>query len=392
MPEFDLAVILNYYSPYVSGLTESARAIAEGLAGRGWRVAVVASQHLKSLPLRERRAGVEIFRCPVVTTISRGPVSPSLPFVAARVARMSAVANLHIPMLEAGPIARMCAPTPVVTTYHIDLWLRRSLISPVVIGAVDASARMSMRNSAAVVVNSDDQARYSRLWPTLRRANVHAIPAPCYDRAGGSPSYRETGGLHVGFAGRIAAEKGLVYLIEAFRRLPEPDARLLLAGDYVNVAGGSDIARVRRAIGGDSRVRLLGLLNDGQMRDFYALIDVFALPSISESFGIVQAEAMMAGIPSITTDIPGGRFPVVATGFGRVIPPRDPGAILRAIRELRGLSAEERAAGAAAARSLFSLEACLDSYERLFRSLGARPGARSGPGAPPALAGREEAA
>ncbi|MEU8268476.1 glycosyltransferase family 4 protein [Sphaerisporangium sp. NPDC049002] len=374
MADFDLAVILNYYSPYVSGLTDSAREIAEGLAGRGWRVAVVASQHKRSLPRRERRNGVEIFRCPVVTTISRGPVSLSLPFVAGQVARASSVANLHIPMLEAGPIARLCAPTPVVTTYHIDLWLRPSLVSPAVIGAVDTSARMAMRRSAAVVVNSDDQARHSRLWPTMRRSRVHAIPAPCQDRTGGSPSYREGPGLHVGFAGRIAAEKGLAYLVRAFRRLPDQDARLLLAGDYIDVAGGSDIESVRRAIGDDPRVRLLGLLNGRQMRDFYASIDVFALPSISESFGIVQAEAMMAGIPSVTTDIPGGRVPVTATGFGRVIPPRDPAAIFQAIQELRDLPVERRATGARDARAKFGLQACLDAYEDLFQSLGAKPG------------------
>lgn len=375
MADFDLAVILNYYSPYVSGLTDTARAIAEGLARRGRRVAVVTSRHDPALPAREHREGVEIVRCPVVTTISRGPVSPSFPFVAGRVARASAVANLHVPMLEAGAIAPLCGATPVVTTYHIDLWLRRSPLSPAIVGAVDLSARLAMRGSSAVVVNSHDQARHSRLWPTLRRRRVHAIPAPCQDRSGGEPAYRESDGLHVGFAGRIAPEKGLVYLIEAFRRIDEPDARLLLAGDYVNVAGGSDIDRVRRAIGDDRRVRLLGLLDGPRMRDFYASIDVFALPSVSESFGIVQAEAMMTGVPSVTTDIPGGRSPVVDTGFGRLVPPRDPGAIADAVRQLRRMTAGERAAGMREARRRFGLEACLDAYEELFDSL-RRPAAR----------------
>ncbi|MCG5214580.1 glycosyltransferase family 4 protein [Streptosporangium soli] len=369
MAGFDLILVLNYYSPYVSGLTDSARAIGEGLAGRGWRVAVVTAQHLPSLPRRERLNGVEVFRCPVVTTISRGPVSPSLPYTAARLARRASVVNLHTPMLEAGLIARMCRPTPVVTTYHIDLWLRRSLISPLVLAGVDAAARWAMRHSAAVVVNSEDQARYSRLWPTMRRADLHSIPAPCQDRTGGDAGYRETEGLHVGFAGRIAAEKGLEYLISAFRRIPEPDARLLLAGDYVNVAGGSSIEQVRQAAGDDPRVRLLGLLGGREMNDFYSSIDVFALPSISESFGIVQAEAMMTGVPSITTDIPGGRVPVVETGFGRLVPPRNPEAILDAIGELRGVTAERRSAGARAAVARYSLNACIDAYESLFRKV-----------------------
>lgn len=306
---FDCTLVVNYYTPYVSGLTETVREVAEGLAARGRRVAVVAARHEPSLPRHEIRNGVEIFRAPVVTTVDRGPVSPAFPLLAGRIGRSSSVVNLHTPMLEAGLISRLCGDARVVTTYHIDLWLEPSLVGKVAERAVDAAARSAMRRSAAVVVNSDDQARYSRLWPTMRGRAVHSIPAPCQDRRGGEPVYRETGGLHVGFAGRIAPEKGLEYLVRSFRRIDDPDARLLLAGDYENVAGGSSVESVRAAIGDDRRVRLLGLLSGREISDFYASIDVFTLPSIAESFGIAQAEAMMTGVPSLTTDIPGGRFP-----------------------------------------------------------------------------------
>lgn len=41
-PRFDVTIVLTYYLPYTSGLTEVARTVAEGLAARGRRVAVVA--------------------------------------------------------------------------------------------------------------------------------------------------------------------------------------------------------------------------------------------------------------------------------------------------------------------------------------------------------------
>jgi glycosyltransferase involved in cell wall biosynthesis len=103
--------------------------------------------------------------------------------------------------------------------------------------------------------------------------------------------------------------------------------------------------------------------------DYYASIDVFALPSVAESFGIVQAEAMMAGVPSVTTDLPGGRFPVTSTGFGRVVPLRDPLALQKAIGELADVPPAWREQKAELARERFSVTACLDAHEALFNSL-----------------------
>ncbi len=49
-----------------------------------------------------------------------------------------------------------------------------------------------------------------------------------------------------------------------------------------------------------------------RLGDFYASLDVFTLPSVNafEAFGIVQAVAMLAGVPVLSSDIPGVRQPV----------------------------------------------------------------------------------
>ncbi|WP_412539464.1 glycosyltransferase family 4 protein [Longispora sp. K20-0274] len=362
---FDLAVVLNYYAPYVSGLTEAARLLAEGFAARGRRVAVVCQRHDPALPRHEVIAGVEVFRAPVSFGISRGLISAGFPTLAARIARESEVVHLHLPMLEAGAIAHLVGSTPILTTYHLDLWLPDGLVSSAASAATDLSARIALRRSAAVVVNSDDQARNSRILPALERSGWHPIPAPSVDRRGGEPSLRETAGLHIGFMGRVAEEKGIEYLVTAFRRQADPDARLLIAGDYENIAGGSVIDRVRAAAGDDGRVRILGLLRGRAIDDFYASIDLFALPSLYESFGIVQAEAMIAGVPVIAADVAGGRVPIQLTGFGLLIPPQDPDAIHAAIETLRATPPERRAELSDRALALFGVDAGLDAYERL---------------------------
>ncbi|MBT8224886.1 MAG: glycosyltransferase family 4 protein [Dactylosporangium sp.] len=368
-PRFDLTIVLTYYAPHLSGLTEVARTVAEGLAARGWRVAVVASRHESRLPRHETRNGVEVFRAPVLARIGRGVLCPTLPTLAGRVARDSAVVNLHLPMLEAGVVARLAGATPLVCNHHDDVWLPGGLTARTQVAVVDRSVLTALRRSAAVVVNNIDHGEHSRHWSVMERRAVHPVAPPCVDRTDGAPTMREGAGPHVGFLGRIAAEKGLQYLVAGFRRVPDPDARLLLAGDHSAVAGGSVVDRLRAEAGDDQRIRILGRLTDRQVADLYASIDVFALTSVAEeSFGIVQAEAMMAGVPVVASDLPGMRVPVRETGFGRLVPPRDPSAIAEAITEVGTMAAARRADGARRAKARFGGEMSVDGYEAVFRA------------------------
>lgn len=371
--EVDLVIALNYYVPYVSGLTDTARAVAEGLAAKDWRVSVVTTRHDRELPAQELIAGVEVLRTPVVARIGKGTISPSFPIVAARAARRAAVVNLHMPMLEAGLIARRVAAVPLVATYQCDVSLPAGMVNNLQVGAVDRSSRAALRRARVVVPSSDDYAEHSRLWPAMA-GRTHAIAPPCRDRPRGKPAFRRGTGVHVGFLGRIVEEKGLEYLVEGFLRAAQPDDRLLVGGDYTKVAGGSVIDAVRAKTGGDPRISFLGFIADDSVADFYASLDVFALPSVNslEAFGIVQVEAMMSGVPVIASDLPGVRGPVRETGFGIVVPPRDPEAIAAAIATLR-TATPDRLEGARRARERYTAAVTVAEYEGLFRALGAGP-------------------
>ncbi|MCZ2823775.1 MULTISPECIES: glycosyltransferase family 4 protein [unclassified Modestobacter] len=367
--EHDVVMALTYYSPYVSGLTEAARVVAEGLAAAGRRVLVVTTRHDQALPAEEWVNGVQVRRTPVVARLGKGVISPTFPLAVAAAARRAGVLNLHLPLLEAGPIALLVRGTPVVLTYQCDVSLSAGRADRLQESVMDRTARLAMRRSAVVVPSSDDYAEHSRLAGAMD-GKSQAIAPPCLDRAGGRPAFRDGTGLHVGFVGRIVEEKGLEYLVEGFRRLTDPAARLLVAGDHTRIAGGSVVDRVRRAAGEDNRVRLLGFLPDESLPDFYASLDVFALPSVNsfEAFGIVQVEAMMTGVPALASDLPGVRIPVQRTGFGIVVPPRDPSAIHQALVELQGWPLD-RAVGAAETRSRYGAASSIEQYARLFDTL-----------------------
>jgi glycosyltransferase involved in cell wall biosynthesis len=364
---YDLVLALDYYAPYVSGLTNEAREVAEQLSARGWRVAVVASQHDPALPTRELRNGVEIHRTRVMARVRKGIVSPLLPVKAAALIRRARVGHLHLPMIEAGIISRLVgSATPLVVTYHCDVVLGADLVSSIVLNRLDASSRAAFSRAATICATSRDYARTSRVLAN-HASDAVIIPPVCRERRPGAPTYRDGKGLHAGFLGRIVEEKGLEYLVEGFAHLQDPDARLLIAGDYTSVAGGSVIDRIRTRAKHDPRVRFLGFVPEDRLADFYASVDVFVLPSVNslEAFGIAQVEAMLAGVPVIASDLPGMRLPVAETGYGRLVPPRDAPAIHAALSEFmaqRGPDPE----GRDRARSSFGLDATIDAYEKVF--------------------------
>lgn len=359
----DLVLAVSYYSPYVSGLSEVARAEAEGLARRGFRVVVVTNQNDPEQPLQETLNGVAVIRCPVHFRLGRGTFAPSFVRTVLKQAKNAHALHIHAPMLEAGLIARKARQfTRVVLTHHIDLWVPRTLTSPLAVGAANASTRLAIRNAHLTIVNSEDQARGSRFWPDLRGHEWRPIPAACVDRRGGEARFRYTGGPHFGFLGRIVEDKGLDYLVDAFKVFPNPEARLLIGGDHLSVAGGSVMSLIQERIKSDPRIITLGPLRGAQLNDFYASIDTFLLPSVAESFGIAQAEAIMLGIPSVTTDIPGGRYPVTATKLGTLVKPRDTSALVEAMSRPHNLSPREAADAALWARDEFGIESFLTQH------------------------------
>jgi len=366
----DVVIALTYYSPYVSGLTNVARDVAEGLVERGHRVTVVTTRHDAALPEEETIAGVRVVRTPVLLQLGKGVISPAFIPAVLREARHADVVNIHAPMVEAGPLAwRAARITRVVTTYHCDVDLPSGLVNAVQRTVMDRSSVLAARSSTRVVVTSDDYADHSRIASSLTRGRA-VIPPGCHDRSGGSPAFRETDGLHVGFLGRIVEEKGIEYLVEGFSALRMPDARLIIGGDFSKVAGGSVIDRVKERIAGDDRIRLLGFVADEDVPDLYASVDAFALTSVNafEAFGIVQVEGMIAGVPAIASDLPGVRQPVRTTGFGAIVPPRDAAAITRALEDIAARD-DDVPAMAARAKELYGVDAVTTAYEELFASL-----------------------
>jgi glycosyltransferase involved in cell wall biosynthesis len=389
----NILATLTYYHPHWTGLTVVARRLAEGLAARGHSVTVLASQHEQNLPRHEEINGVHVVRVPSIGRVSRTAVMPSFPTALARLTARTDIVHLHTPMPEsllAIGQARL-QRKPTVITHHGDVVMPAGVANGVIQRAMDGNIGLAMRLADRVVVSAADYARHSTfLAPVASR--IRSIYPPVVlppPRPSAARAWRQELGLAgkqlVGFAGRFVEEKGFDFLLQAVPlvRSQLPDAQFVFAGD-TDIAYERFFDRCRallEAHGGS--VTRLGLLGDPQqMADFYAMCDVFVLPSRSDSFAIVQVEAVMSGTPLVSTDIPGAREVVRVTGAGRLVRPCDPAAlaagIVEVLRNPRPYQPRPEQV-----RAVFDPDRSIERYEELMlelhraRGMRARPGGRT---------------
>jgi glycosyltransferase involved in cell wall biosynthesis len=124
------------------------------------------------------------------------------------------------------------------------------------------------------------------------------------------------------FVGRLAAEKGLNTLIDAWPlvRAKHPRARLTLVGEGPDRVSLEASARARGlTLGAEGAVNFPGRVTDPEplLRD----ADLFILPSHEEGMSIALLEAMALGIPLVASSIPGNRRLVTDFQHGRLAAP-----------------------------------------------------------------------
>jgi len=332
-----ILIILNYYYPYVSGVSEYARVLAQELVKNGNEVTVLTSNHA-ALAAEEWLNGVRVLRTPVICRISKGTISPSFIPKAIALAKDADVVNMHLPMMESGMISRGIAAGKLIVTYHCDIQLPKTMLNRLIMRCMDISNNICLKKSGRIAVQTKDYAGHSRVAYRYQEKFVEtATPIKDYSA---KPVIREAGKKVIGFCGRLVEEKGIDVLLKAYEILcgEEDDLLLKIGGDHKGVAGGSVYKELKDYIDRHhlQNVIFTGKLKEEEMEEFYSSLDVFVLPSINslEAFGMVQIEAMYCGTPVIATDLYGVRTIVRHTGMGLVVRRNDADALAAGLREV----------------------------------------------------------
>lgn len=361
----------KFYHPYKGGMETHLETLCTGLHAHIELRVVVANTERHRVD--EVIDGIPITRLGTLLNIASAPITPGL----ARFIRMSDADIVHLHLPHPTAILSYLASRHrgrLIVTYHSDIVRQR------VMGwAFQPILHRALSRASAIVCTSPN---YIASSPVLRahRARCHVLPFSVdtsrFEVVDESvvDDLRDRYGKRVVLAvGRLVEYKGFEYLIRAMQGI---DARLILVGDGPLR---SSLERLAGEMGVTDKVVFLARVDD--VTPYYHAADVFILPSVerSEAFGLVQLEAMAAGLPVVNTRLASGVPYVSPHGVtGLTVPPRDPGALAHAVGRLLDdpdLRREYGAAGRHRARVAFGVDEMVSRTLSLYdAAMRIRPG------------------
>lgn len=342
------------------------RVLAEldGLAKRGHRTGLICEN---DAPIAAR---ARAFACPVYPVRFRWSADPMAIRRVTRVLRGERVDVLathsSLDAWVGGIAARWCR-IPVVRTRHLDLPLKRNVLSRsvyrlladmVVVTGRSGAERLALESGVAagrlvVVPTGIDPARFDPQTVRgdgVRRALGIADTAPV-----------------VGTIGVLRAIKGTDVFLRGCRAILDriPSVRFLVAGDGPMRR---EVRELRDALGLSETVHLLGHRDD--VPELLAAMDVFVFPTLGGDINAqAVSQAMAMNVPVVASDIPGNQEQARDGDTALLFPSGNAEALAEAVCRLIGdsdLRGQLAARAQVRIREGYSLEAMLDKMEGVY--------------------------
>jgi glycosyltransferase involved in cell wall biosynthesis len=216
----------------------------------------------------------------------------------------------------------------------------------------------------------------------IERSRIHVVPL-AVDLAGHAQASPDQEPFTIGYLARIAPEKGLHVLCEAYRRLragpSRPPSRLLVAGYLAPEHAGylRGISRQMDSLGMAGQMEYRGALDRAGKLAFLQSLSVLSVPSpLPTQKGLFLLEAMASGVPVVQPRLGVFTEVVEATGGGVLTEPGDVDDLVRGILALWD-DVERRkrlgAAGHAGVRGRYSAAQTVARLMGVYRSLVEEP-------------------
>lgn len=354
-----IAMFSDSYLPYVSGVVRSIEIFTRELRSRGHTVSIFAPAYPNQGP---DEPGV--YRVPSIRTPYHREFTLAIPFspqLARQVRELGVdVIHVHSPFImgRVGARAARQLGLPLVFTHHTlyDQYVHYVPVAPPAL-----TRRLTIRVVTAFANRCHQVIAPSRTVAERIRAQgitapVRVIPTGIQtDRlASGDPGWlARTWGIPAGepvliYVGRLAKEKNLDFLLEAFAQVRQRVPRAWL----VFVAGGPERAHLEaraRELGIGPRLIMTGVLPYERVIDAYAGADLFVFASQTETQGMVIGEAMAAGLPVVAVAA-SGVTDLVRDGVDGYLTPHQLAPFVERVVELLEHPEQRRQMGAEARR------------------------------------------
>lgn len=346
---------LTYYLPNISGVTQYASILAETLAKRNYEVKILTSKYKKELKDEANIKRVSGFQ------IGKGFIMPMYWRESLKAVRRVDVVNCHLPSIESFWLALWAKllRKKLIVTHHCEFNFTGTLSNKLISITTYPIHFLVYLVADKIISYTEDYAKTSVFLRFFKYKIKYILPPIKVDETDLKLDFGKE--KIVGFVGRVGWEKGLEYLIEAMKGVK---AKLILVGPYKDVVGDSIFKKIEK----NRNVFFYGPMEHKNLRAFYKKCDCLVLPSINnlETFGIVQAEAMICGTPIVASNLPGVRVPTIMTGMGEICQPKNSQDLAEKISMVLKngkIYYQKRARNL----ELFDYKKTVDEYEKIFR-------------------------
>jgi glycosyltransferase involved in cell wall biosynthesis len=314
----------KFYPPHHGGIETHVRDLAVRQARTG-RVIVIAANAQRRND-RKVIEGVEVVRVARLGTIASMPVCPGLTIAIRKYP--TDLVHLHTPNPGAAfSFLRSKHRGKLIVTHHADTLGRKLLRS-----VADIYVRRVMERASIILTTSQRYLDSSEeLAPFREKCRVIPLGIDPVEWEGtrNVASGNGLGQPLILAAGRLVPYKGFDTLIRAMK---DVDAKLLIIGTGPQEGA---LRALAASAGVQHKVEIRGRVSD--LQPWFRQASIFVLPSTTraEAFGIVQLEAMGAGLPVINTNLESGVPEVSVHGqTGFTVPPGNSEALAEALRTL----------------------------------------------------------
>ncbi len=316
---------LSYYLPHISGISIYAAKLAR-FCQRHYPTTILTAQLERHQPRQENTGQLTIQRVPVDYRLNKGLIMWRYPWYAWQAVRRHQLVIVHAPQLEAFflALAAKIQGRPLIVIHHCDFAFPEKSWNRTLGKLIFLFHLFTYQLADQIVTHSYDYAQHSPLLRRYEKKITFILPPISYFH----PQRQTPKQITIGFVGRLGWEKGLDVLFKALPLLRQrlPSFRLVLIGPQHPPGNPKRQHFANLTKKWSSFVQIVGPVSRRRLSHFYRQFSCLVLPSTNslESFGLVQAEAMVSGCPVVATNLPGVRVPVQMTGMGEIAKVNDP--------------------------------------------------------------------
>ena len=322
----NVLIVTDFYYPHWTGIAKAILNMTKLLKDE-FNFTILTVRFDKSLPAEEMVEGSKVIRADYAFSLSRAKYSFSIIGKCWELAQKNDTVLINSPNTNILPFALITKlfGKRLVTFHQGDLTLPGGFKDRIIEKIFDLSTLGAFTLANGVSTYTKDYAQNSRVLSPFMSKFTPLLPPFILPEKGTMSNknlqklenYKKDGYTILGFAGRFVNEKGFDVLFKAIPQMKTKKKYIFAFAGEVQMSYEDTYEKLKSLMKPiQDKILILGLLNDPELFSFYKLIDIIVMPSRSDCFPLVQAEATIAGAPSICADIPGARMLVKTTGYG----------------------------------------------------------------------------